>query len=32
MNKLAYAILVNYYRMLEIDILVDIFSYVEEVT
>ena len=31
MNKLAYVILVNYYRMLEIDILVDIFSYVVEI-
>ena len=28
MNKLAYVTLVNYYPMLEIDILVDIFSYV----
>ena len=31
MNKLAYVILVNYYRMVEIDILVDIFSYVVEI-
>ena len=31
MNKLAYVILVNYYRMPEIDILVDIFSYVVEI-